>query len=179
MASIAFHMTSTGSSLPTAWLAPPPGLLHSDHATRIAPVPIAISVTLTIIVGVFVVFLFTRGNKDVFLEDKIIATQKGNDEPRAAPRDGSPNIGLPYNVHVPERFRAPSESTIPKFHLPQPAQGLSTHQFLASIACTTSLSRPLGMANQRTKTRHPPGSQQHLATHAQHIHSADLSPIWE
>jgi hypothetical protein len=126
MASIAFHMTSTGSSLPTAWLAPPPGLLHSDHATRIAPVPIAISVTLTIIVGVFVVFLFTRGNKDVFLEDKIIATQKGNDEPRAAPRDGSPNIGLPYNVRVPERFRAASESTIPKFHLPQPAHGLST-----------------------------------------------------
>jgi hypothetical protein len=126
MASITFHMTSTGSSLPTAWLAPPPGLLHSDQATRIAPVPIAISVTLTIIIGLLVVILFTRGNKDVFLEDKIIATQKGNDEPTAAPRNDSPNIGLPYNVRVPERFRALSEPTIPKSHLPHPAEGLST-----------------------------------------------------
>jgi hypothetical protein len=118
-------MTSTASTLPTAWLAPPPGLLNSDHAIKIAPVPIAISVTLAFIVGTLVVILFTRGNKDVFLEDKIIATQT-NVEPLIASRDGSPNIGRPYNVHVPESFRALSVPSIPQHHLPQPLHGIST-----------------------------------------------------
>jgi hypothetical protein len=75
-----------------------------------------------------VVILFTRKNKDVFLEDKIMET-RGNEEPTAASRDGSCNISQPYDVQVPERFRTLSEPKISHSHLPQPAQGSSTPNF--------------------------------------------------
>lgn len=125
-------MTSAGSSLPTAWLAPPPGLLPLNQATKIEPVPIAISVTLTFIVGALVVILFSRKNKDVFLEDKMIALPENEHSTAAstaASRQGSPNISLPYDVQVPERFRALSDPSISQTRLPQPTQGSSTPNF--------------------------------------------------
>jgi hypothetical protein len=60
------------SPLPTAWLAPPEGLLPSNHITKFEPVPIAVSATIALIVGAVAIILFNRKGKDVFLEDYII-----------------------------------------------------------------------------------------------------------
>lgn len=57
--------------LPTAWLAPPDGLLPSNHATKIEPVPIAISATVAVVISAVVFILFHRKGKEVFLEDRI------------------------------------------------------------------------------------------------------------
>jgi hypothetical protein len=65
-------MTSTTTALPTAWLAPPEGPLPGNHKANISPIPIAISSTITVLVGAMVIILFKYKKKGMFLEDHII-----------------------------------------------------------------------------------------------------------
>jgi hypothetical protein len=65
-------MTSTTTTLPTAWLAPPEGLLPGNHKVNISPIPIAISSTITVLVGALVIILFKYKKKGMFLKDHII-----------------------------------------------------------------------------------------------------------
>lgn len=65
----------TDSSRPTAWLAPPPGLLPSNHPVKIEPVPLAVSATLALIVGAVFIILFNYAKKEMFLQDKIMTDQ--------------------------------------------------------------------------------------------------------
>jgi hypothetical protein len=69
-------MVLTESALPTAWLAPPEGLLPSNHITKIEPVPIAISATVALVVGALAIILFNRKGKDMFIEDHITNTSE-------------------------------------------------------------------------------------------------------
>ncbi|KAF2034372.1 hypothetical protein EK21DRAFT_85418 [Setomelanomma holmii] len=96
-------MSSTQPALPTAWLAPPEGLLASNHPVQIAPVPLAISVTLAFLVSAAMIFLFSQ-NRVVFLQDKIIRPEENVAQPTAAePRrlrtEPIQNIEIPRVVH--------------------------------------------------------------------------------
>jgi hypothetical protein len=75
-------MVLTESALPTAWLAPPEGLLPSNHITKIEPVPIAISAVIALVVGALAIVLFNRRGKDMFIEDHIVNTAE-DDVPEA------------------------------------------------------------------------------------------------
>jgi hypothetical protein len=71
--------SSADSSLPTAWLAPPPGLLPSNHTVKIEPVPIAISATLALIISAIFIIIFNYGKKQMFLEDRISNNAEGKE----------------------------------------------------------------------------------------------------
>jgi hypothetical protein len=55
--------SSTASPLPTAWLAPPPGLLPSAHKATIEPASIVVSAVLATCVIIFVFLIFNRSKK--------------------------------------------------------------------------------------------------------------------
>ncbi|KAH7079205.1 hypothetical protein BKA63DRAFT_488863 [Paraphoma chrysanthemicola] len=74
-------MSSTESPLPTAWLAPPKGLLKSEYPVQIAPAPLAISATLALIVGAFLIVLLMQNSIVVFMEDRIVTTDRPGDYP--------------------------------------------------------------------------------------------------
>ncbi|KAH7078511.1 hypothetical protein FB567DRAFT_552490 [Paraphoma chrysanthemicola] len=74
-------MSSTVSPLPTGWLSPPKGLLKSQYPVQIAPAPLAISATLALIAGAFLVVLLMQNSIVVFLEDRIVSTHKAGDRP--------------------------------------------------------------------------------------------------
>ncbi|KAH3912255.1 hypothetical protein HBH56_123790 [Parastagonospora nodorum] len=100
MTSLTLQMTATGSSLPTAWLAPPPGLLPTNQKVKITPVPIAISATIALIIGALVMLLFNRKHKDVYLSDKPAPVPK-KEEPKAPAEDNPLHISSPVEVRVP------------------------------------------------------------------------------
>jgi hypothetical protein len=104
MTSLIFQMTATGLSLPTAWLAPPPGLLPSNQAVKIIHVPITISATIALVIGTLFIVLFSRKNKDVFLEDKIMNAQ-ANQNTIAPTHQGHLSISTPVIVRVHEAIQ--------------------------------------------------------------------------
>jgi hypothetical protein len=93
--------SSADSSLPTAWLAPPPGLLPSNHTVKIEPVPTSISATLALTIGVIFILLFNYGKKQMFLEDRISNNVEGKETKHyytdefASVTDGSTQIQRP------------------------------------------------------------------------------------
>ncbi|OAL05928.1 hypothetical protein IQ06DRAFT_73474 [Phaeosphaeriaceae sp. SRC1lsM3a] len=113
------------ATLPIAWLAPPDNLLPSKNGTNIPPAPIAISATIALIVGTAVVVLFSRKNKDVFLEDRIpdtaetssptaIADNIKNNNNGYPPIDNRPLIQRPPSIHAKTIMRQPSFESQPK-----------------------------------------------------------------
>jgi hypothetical protein len=65
-------MTLTTTALPTAWLAAPEGILAANHNIKIAPMPIAFSSFIAVLVGAVVIILFNYKRKEIFLDDRII-----------------------------------------------------------------------------------------------------------
>jgi hypothetical protein len=101
-------MALVQSPLPTAWLAPPEGLLPSNHIIKIEPVPIAISATIAFVVGSVAIILFNRKEKDIFLEDHIISTSE-NELPAAIAGQFNDNRNdLPDTINAPHiQYPAP------------------------------------------------------------------------
>lgn len=118
MTSLTLQMTATGSSLPTAWLAPPPGLLPTNQKIKVTPVPIAISATISLIIGALVMVLFSRKHKDVYLPDKP-AQIPHHEEPKAPAEENPLHISSPVEVRVPSTIqRALSHSKSPIYQAP-------------------------------------------------------------
>jgi hypothetical protein len=105
-------MTSTQPSLPTGWLAPPPGLLPSNDPIKIEPIPIAITATLAFIVGAVVILLITRKDKDVFVEDRIVYAPETADA--ASPIAEIPMIQQPAPTFTNLAGRRPGFQQAPK-----------------------------------------------------------------
>jgi hypothetical protein len=63
--------SSSAIPLPTAWLAPPDGLIPSKHPATIELVPLAIGATLAFIVLVLTIILAVCDKRGVFVEDTI------------------------------------------------------------------------------------------------------------
>ncbi|KAF1913871.1 hypothetical protein BDU57DRAFT_325824 [Ampelomyces quisqualis] len=99
-------MTSTGSPLPTAWLAPPPGLVHSNQVTTIEPVPIAISATIALVVGAIIFILFRRKDKEIFLGDRITSAPE-TENPADASRHVKVRNNMPVNISAPQVLHLP------------------------------------------------------------------------
>jgi hypothetical protein len=107
----------------TAWLAPPPGLSHSNHVTKIEPEPIAISATIALLVGVILIVLLSRKDKEVFLGDRITSaseTEKPSDASRPVKtRNKTPLIiSAPQVLHVPPT-QIPPTNPPPRFDSPK------------------------------------------------------------
>ncbi|KAH5337806.1 hypothetical protein HBI23_012000 [Parastagonospora nodorum] len=118
MTSLTLQMTATGSSLPTAWLAPPPGLLPTNQKVKITPVPIAISATIALIIGALVMLLFNRKHKDVYLSDKPAPVPE-KEEPKAPAEDNPLHISSPVEVRVPSAVQyALSHAKSPTYQHP-------------------------------------------------------------
>lgn len=133
MTSLTLQMTATGSSLPTAWLAPPPGLLPTTQKIKVTPVPIAISATIALFIGALVMLLFSRKHKDVYLPDKP-AEIPHHSAPAAPAEDNPLHISSPVEVRVPltvQRALSHSKSPIYQgpYRVPVPPPTFSrTHQ---------------------------------------------------
>ena len=105
---------SAQSSLPTGWLAPPKGLPPSSHPIKIASAPIAVSATLALVVGAFVIILFCRKNKEVFQEDR---------DPQTADTERTTTM-----AHDKEQSRRLVATEMPDIQLPALSSGTPTER---------------------------------------------------
>lgn len=106
-------MTTTRPSdtekLPIIWLAPPEALLPSNHMTKIQPVPLTATVTLTTLILLTVVILHHRKAKDTNtpLANRNLPTAPVTPPPPPPP----PHTSLPPPTHPPQPSN--SEPSLP------------------------------------------------------------------
>jgi hypothetical protein len=147
-------MTSTTTALPTAWLAPPEGLLPGHHQIPITPIPIAISSTIAVLGGAVVIVLFSYKKKGMFLEDHIIhdSDNKGSITDQDLRVSQIPAIQLP-------------PPTLPGSNPPPPA-----------IEAGPKLQAVLGITRRhdaRQDELSPLGHQSYYAPHTEHFRGCD------